>query len=98
MESASDVQAALDLRLAQAKGRVRIEADATVDTGAEGQAAEVQLKALAAEIDLDPAALRDTLESAMAVRGGRPQLSCSEMPQTCKLLNPALPVWSEVID
>ena len=97
-ESASDVQAALDLRLAQAKGRVRIEADATVDTGAEGQAAEVQLKALAAEIDLDPAALRDTLESAMAVRGGRPQLDCSELPQTCKLLNPSLPGWSEVID
>ncbi len=97
-ESASDVQAALDLRLAQAKGRVRIEADATVDTGAERQAAEVQLKALAAEIDLDPAALRDTLESAMAVRGGRPQLDCSELPQTCKLLNPSLPGWSEVID
>lgn len=97
-ESASDVQAALDLRLAQAKGRVRIEADATLDTGAEWQAAEVQLKALAAEIDLDPAALRDTLESAMAVRGGRPQLDCSELPQTCKFLNPSLPGWSEVID
>ena len=34
----------------------------------------------------------------MAVRGGRPQLDCSDMPQTCKLLNPALPGWSEVID
>ncbi len=97
-ESARDVQADLDLRVSQAIGRARIDADATLDTGGEGQAAETQLKALAAEIDLDPVALRDTLESAMAVRGGRPQLDCSDMPQTCKLLNPALPGWSEVID
>lgn len=97
-ESAEVVRAELDHRVAQARGRVKIDADATVDTGAEGRAADAQLKALAAEIDLDPAALRDTLEAAMAVRGGRPQLECSDEPQTCKLVNPGLPGWSEVVD
>ena len=97
-ESARDVEADLDRRVQQALGKVKIDADATLDTGAEGRAADTQLKALAAEIDLDPKSLRDTLESAMAVRGGRPQLDCTEAPRTCKLINPALPGWSEVID
>jgi len=97
-ESAQDVEEDLDRRIKQAQGRVRIDADSTIDTGGEGRDADAQLKALAAEIDLDPQSLRDTLESAMAVRGGRPQLDCTDAPQTCKLVNPALPGWSEVID
>jgi superfamily II DNA or RNA helicase/DNA-binding transcriptional regulator GbsR (MarR family) len=97
-ESARDVEADLDRRVQQALGKVKIDADATLDTGAEGRAADKQLKALAAEIDLDPKSLRDTLESAMAVRDGRPQLDCTEAPRTCKIINPSLPGWSEVID
>lgn len=97
-ESAREVEADLDRRIKQAQGRVKIEADATIDTGGEGRDADSQLKALAAEIDLDSGSLRDTLESAMAVRGGRPQLDCTEVPRTCKLINPSLPGWSEVID
>jgi hypothetical protein len=97
-EDAQVVRADLDRRVAQVRGSVRIDADATLDTGGEGRAADAQLKALAAEIDLDSGALRDTLEAAMAVRGGRPQLECSEEAQTCKLLNPGLPGWSEVVD
>ena len=73
-ESAAAVQADLDRRIAAARGRAAIEADATTETGAEGRAADDQLQALAAEIDLDPEALRDTLEAAMAIRAGRPQL------------------------
>jgi len=97
-ESARDVEADLDRRVTQALGRVKIDADATIDTLHDGQNADAQLKALAAELDLDPQSLRDTLESAMAVRGGRPQLDCTEAPRTCKLINPSLPGWSEVID
>ncbi len=97
-ESARDVEADLDRRVKQALGRVKIDADATLDTGAEGRAADIQLKALAAEIDLDPKSLRETLESAMAIRGGRPQLDCTEALGTCRLINPALPGWSEVVD
>jgi superfamily II DNA or RNA helicase len=97
-ESAREVEADLDRRVKQALGRVKIDADATLGTLHEGHDADAQLKALAAEIDLDPASLRETLESAMAIRGGRPQLDCTEAPRTCKLVNPALPGWSEVID
>ena len=97
-ENSQAVRADLDRRVAQVRGNVRIEADATIDTGGEGHAAETQLKALAAEIDLAADALRDTLEAAIAVRGGRPQLECSEEARTCKLLNPGLPGWSEVVD
>ena len=97
-ESTKAVQADLDRRVFAARGRAAIDADATIDTGAEGRAAGDQLQALAAEIDLDPGALRDTLESAMAIRGGRPQLDCSAPERTCKVVNPALSGWSEVID
>lgn len=98
-ESAREVEADLDRRVAQTLGRIRIDADATINTGsAESRDANSQLQALAAEIDLDPASLRDTLEAAMAIRGGRPQLDCADVPRTCKILNPALPGWGEVID
>jgi superfamily II DNA or RNA helicase len=97
-ENARDVAADLDRQVRHITGRIRIDADATIDTASEGRDADTQLKALAAEIDLDPQALRDTLESAMAIRGGRPQLDCSDSPRTCKLINPSLPGWNEVID
>lgn len=97
-ESAREVEADLDRRLKQTLGRITISADATIDTGNDERNAHAQLKALADEIDLDPQSLSDTLESAMAVSAGRPQLDCTETPRTCKLTNPALPGWSEVID
>ena len=53
-ESAAAVQADLDRRVAAARGRAAIDADDTIDTGAEGRAATTSSQALAAEIDLDP--------------------------------------------
>jgi helicase-like protein/SNF2 domain-containing protein len=97
-ESISAVQADLDRRVATAQGRAAIEADDTAETGEEGRDAGDQLRALAAEIDLTSDALRDTLEAALAVHAGRPQLDCLNQEHTCKVLNPALPGWSEVID
>lgn len=97
-ESAAAVQTDLDRRVEIAQGRAAINADDATGTGTEGRAAEDQLKALAEEIDLDPASLRDTLEAAMAIRAGRPQLDCSASEKTCKVLHPDLPGWSEVID
>jgi hypothetical protein len=92
------VQADLDRHVAAARGRASFEADATTDTGSIDLAAEKQLQELAAEIDLDPDSLRETLEAAMAIRAGRPQLECSSEEHTCKILHPSLPGWSEVID
>ncbi|MBU3679561.1 MAG: DNA helicase [Candidatus Kapabacteria bacterium] len=98
-ESADVVGADLDRRIAHVIGSVRIDADATTaTTERDGQDAEAQLKALASELDLDSRSLRDTLESAMAIRGGRPQLDCSDEPQTCRLLHPTLAGWADVVD
>ena len=97
-ETLASVQADLDRQVQAARGRAAIDADATIGIGAEGAAAAKALRAIAAEIDLDPGTLRDTLEAAMAIRAGRPQLECSEEQKTCKLLNPGLPGWSDVID
>jgi len=97
-ESAEVVQRDLEVRVQRARGRAAIDSDSTIETGAEGRAAGDRLAALAAEIDLDPVSLRDTLESALAIRHGRPQLDCSEATHTCKLVNPGLPGWNEVVD
>ena len=97
-ESAAAVKADLDRRVVAARGRAKVEADDTTDTGADGRAAGDQLEALASELDLASETLRDTLEAAMAIRAGRPQLDCSPTEHTCKLVNPGLPGWDEVID
>ena len=97
-ESVETVQGDLDRRLTAALGRAAMDADSTIATGADGKEAQKQLEALAAELDLDPSSLRDTLESAMAIGAGRPQLDCSGITKTCKVLNPSLPGWAEVID
>ncbi len=58
-----------------------------------------RLDALAAEIDFDPAALRHTLEAAMAVAGGRPQLGPAPAgDEFWRLLRPDLPGWRDTID
>jgi len=97
-EALDDVQRDLDRQVEAARGRAAIEADDTISTGNEGDGPAHDLEAIAAELDLDAPALRDTLEAAMAIRVGRPQLDCSGEQKTCRVLNPGLPGWSEVID
>jgi len=98
-EDLATVQADLDRQVAAATGRASFEADSrvSVDPGIENSEA-ADLEVISAELDLDPLALKETLESAMAIKGGRPQLACSDEDQTCKVLRPDLPGWSEVID
>ncbi|HLU47305.1 MAG TPA: helicase-related protein, partial [Planctomycetota bacterium] len=87
----------LDLRIEKTRGRARVDADEAVETTEYGQAASEQLDALSEELDLAPSSLRDTLEGAMAIHAGRPQIDCAE-DATCRLLNPGLPGWSEIVD
>ncbi|MDE2978621.1 MAG: DISARM system SNF2-like helicase DrmD [Acidobacteriota bacterium] len=57
------------------------------------------LEDLATEIDFDPAALRHTLEAAMAAAGGRPQLGPAPAGgDFWRLLRPDLPGWRDTID
>lgn len=97
-DSLAAVRADLDARLAAARGRSTLEADSTVLPVSEGSSAGRDLEAFAAEIDLDPAALRETLEAAMAIHAGRPQLECSTELATCKVIDPSLAGWAEIID
>ena len=61
--------------------------------------ADANTEALAAEVDLDPETLRDTLESAMAMRAGRPQLApVAAEPGLYRLEHPDLPDWTDVVD
>ena len=97
-DPAAAVQADLDLEVEGAKGRANFGGDKATEW-------DSPLDILAAEIDLDPDALRDTLEAAMADDAGRPQLqSVAEGGTTNgrrglhRLLNPGLPGWSQVVD
>lgn len=95
-----EVQRTLDAHLQHVQGAVSVDADNTVEEDPATGEAEIgeRISALAGELDLDPPAQRDTLEAAMAIDGGRPQLSDLDDNDRCKLLNPDLPRWSDVID
>lgn len=97
-ESVIIVQEELNKRILLAHGRAKIDADDTATTATEDVAAAQQLAALAAELDLDPDATRETLEAAMAIRVGRPQLEPSNEPGCWRLVHPDLPGWVEVVD
>ena len=97
-ESAASVQADLDARIGRARGRAAVPADTSVQAVNEEASAAGELEALAAELDLDEASLRDTLEAALAMRAGRPQLAAGNEEGTWRLLDPGLPGWSEVVD
>jgi len=97
-ESVASVQADLDQRVDRALGRAVIEADNAVAAREQGLGPGDDLQTFASELDLDPESMRDTLEAAMAIRVGRPQLDCGTADNTCKVIHPSLPGWSEVID
>lgn len=97
-DSASSVQLDLDRKIVEVRGTATLHADDAVATGVPGQDLIQDIGAIAKEIDLDGASLFDTLDSAMSIRAGRPQLVPAAEPKTFKLVNPGLAGWSEVID
>ena len=89
----------LDRGIDATRGSAVLEVDAAAADAAEEEAREaVSLDAMATEIDLDDRALRDTLEAAMAVPHGRPQLRVAEEPGFYRVVRPDLPGWRDVID
>lgn len=97
-EELGSVQSDLDLRLQSTRERASFVADDSLSTAGGDRAPAQDLGAIAAEIDFDPDALHDTLEAAMAIRGGRPQLDSGGDHGLCKVVDPALPGWGDVID
>ncbi len=96
-ENADVVYRDLDHQANAARGRATIDADNTAVPEEDHGAAE-QVKALAAELDLDGPAMRDTLETAMAVQAPKPLLDCDDEAGICELKRPDLPGWSETVD
>ena len=89
----------LDRGIDATRGSAVLDSDAAAASAAEEEAREaVSLDAMATEIDLDDRALRDTLEAAMAVPHGRPQLRVAEEPGFYRVVRPDLPGWRDVID
>lgn len=99
-EDPATVQWTLELQIDQVRKSVEIEAD--MDTGGELPDGEVELgqkvKALSDELDLDPVAGRDMLETAMAMEAGRPQLTGPDELDRFEICNPGLPGWKDTID
>ena len=99
------VQADLDAGINAKRGAAQIDADATVAPGSWNESGQSEstrevalLEAMAEEIDLHPEALGDTLETAMAITGGRPQLRPAAELGFHRLLQPDLRGWRELID
>ena len=97
-EDLASVQVDLDRGIAAARGSVVLDADATVAAARETGYETAPLDAMAREIDLDDRALRETLEAAMAIPAGRPQLQVAEGTGFYRVLHPELPGWRDVID
>ena len=97
-DNSAGVQSELDSGIDATRGSVVIDADATVATNGEAAHQAALLDAMASEIDLDDRALYDTLETAMAIPAGRPQLQVAEEPGFYRVRNPDLPGWRDVID
>jgi len=99
-EDAEIVQQSLELQIDQVRQSVTVDADNTTGgPDGDGEAELTQkLKALSDELDLDPVAGRDTLETAMAMDVGRPQLTPADDQDRFEICNPSLPGWKDTID
>ena len=97
-EDAAAVRKDLDQHAAAGRDGGDFAADASVTAADDEQTRGAAIDAMAAEIDLDPDALRATLEAALAVPGGRPQLRGDAETGFFRLLHPDLAGWRDVID
>ena len=62
-----------------------------------GKDDQARLDALKAELDLSPATLRETLETALAVEAGRPRLTPDGVGRD-RLTTPIPPLWNALVD
>ncbi|MDE0443611.1 MAG: helicase-related protein [Gammaproteobacteria bacterium] len=97
-EDSVAVQAELDLNIDKARGKSAIEADNAVKPSQGGTREAARLEAMADEIDLDPHALLETLDTALSTGRQRPQLEAAEERGLYRVKSPDLHGWRDVID
>ena len=94
-EEAGSVKASLDNDVLFARGAAEVPRQAPRNTG---QAEEAQVQELRAAIDLTPASLRDTLETALGIGVGHPRLEGPDSRGRMKLARPIPPNWEVLVD
>jgi len=99
-ESLEAVRRDLESRVDAAVKAADVPRDQTIAVnGAEGLTdPAADLDAIRAELDLDPEALRVTLDAAMAISAGRPRITAPDDRGRCRIVNPPPASWSAVID
>ena len=97
-EDSVAVQAEFDASIDEARGKATIDADNAVTPSERGTREAARLEAMADEIDLDPHALLETLDTALSIGGRRPQLVAAEERGLYRVKTPDLPGWRDVID
>lgn len=102
-EEADRVQEDLEHALASAKNRADLPCDGRSGVGSDtetGQDEHARLQALAAELDLDPTTLRDTLDVALGIGVGRPRFEPPDDQGRVRLKQPhILPEgWQRLVD
>ncbi|HEX7449469.1 MAG TPA: DISARM system SNF2-like helicase DrmD, partial [Pirellulales bacterium] len=96
-DDAAAVQQQLDAGIAAVRGAASLDADDRVAPSPERNIAD-GLKALAEELDLDRDSQHDTLDAAMSIHAGRPQLTALDPSLRSKIVQPSLAGWSDTID
>ena len=97
-EDSIAVQAELDVSIDAARGKATIDADSAVKPSERGTREAARLEAMADEIDLDPHALLETLDTALSIGRQRPQLEVADERGLYRVKTPDLPGWRDVID
>ena len=99
-EDNAEVLRDLDRRLVEAAKLVDIPRDdrAVPAIRPEEKDPAGDLKAIAAELDLDPESMRVTLDAAMAVGAGRPRISNPDDHGISRILQPHPPAWGPILD
>ena len=97
-EDSVAVQAELDVSIDAARGKAMIDADNAVQPSERGTREAARLEAMADEIDLDPHALLETLDTALSIGRQRPQLEVADERGLYRVKTPDLPGWRDVID
>ena len=95
---ADTVVADLDRSVAATRRATALETNTNPSTEIDEVRQAAALATMAAEIDLDKNALSDTLEAAMAIPTGRPQLEVGEERGVYRIKNPGLSGWNDIID
>ena len=96
-ESPTRVAETLERTLAAARAKAKeIEADLPDGAVLPGQDDDDRLKSLRADLDISPATLRETLETAMAIDAGRPRLK-ADRPGRDYFQRPIPALWQELV-